>query len=108
MNNAKKMVDDMEIALAEFLRGKMRRLHNSYTLAFEAGWKAKNAANPAEQHQGVNALREDIARSNRIQLAMALDLSAIAQALGIPPKSSKAAQQSRLLPSRSCTPNWPN
>lgn len=34
-------------------------------------------------HQGVAALREDIQRGNRIQIAMALDLSAIAEALGI-------------------------
>lgn len=36
-------------------------------------------------HQSVAALREDIERGKRVQLAMALDLSAIAQALGIPP-----------------------
>lgn len=35
--------------------------------------------------QGVAALREDIQRGNRIQIAMALDLSAIAEALGITP-----------------------
>lgn len=36
-------------------------------------------------HQGVAALREDIQRGNRIQIALALDLSAIAEALGITP-----------------------
>ncbi|HDS1059375.1 hypothetical protein [Pseudomonas putida] len=36
-------------------------------------------------HQGVAALREDIQRGNRIEIAMALDLSAIAEALGITP-----------------------
>lgn len=37
----------------------------------------------AEQRQVTAVLREDIERGNRIQLAMALDLCAIAQALGI-------------------------
>ncbi|MFO3723975.1 hypothetical protein [Pseudomonas sp. HLMP] len=46
------IVSCMEVALADFLRGKMQRLRNSYTLAFEAGWKAREAANPVEQHQG--------------------------------------------------------
>jgi len=35
-------------------------------------------------HQSAAALREDILRGNRIQAAMALDLYAIADALGIP------------------------
>lgn len=39
--------------------------------------------------ESVAALREDIARGERIQLAMALDLSAIAQALGIPPEEQQ-------------------
>ncbi|MBH3349794.1 hypothetical protein [Pseudomonas putida] len=40
-------------------------------------------------HQRAEALREDIERGNRIQLAMALDLTAIAQALGIPPEEQE-------------------
>ncbi|HDS0929606.1 TPA: hypothetical protein QDZ23_004306 [Pseudomonas putida] len=40
-------------------------------------------------HQSAAALREDVERGNRIQLAMALDLSAIAQALGIPPEEQE-------------------
>ncbi|MFV2946451.1 hypothetical protein [Pseudomonas japonica] len=44
MNDAKPIVCRQEIALAEFLRGKMQRLRNSYTLAFEAGWNACSEA----------------------------------------------------------------
>lgn len=40
-------------------------------------------------HQNEAALREDIERGNRIQLAMALHLSAIAQSLGIPPEEQQ-------------------
>ncbi|NVZ62033.1 hypothetical protein HX867_08060 [Pseudomonas gingeri] len=42
MNNTKKMINPLETALTEFLRGKMRRLLASYTLAFEAGWNARS------------------------------------------------------------------
>lgn len=38
------IVSPMEAGLAEFLRGKMRRLRASYTLAFEAGWIAHASA----------------------------------------------------------------
>ncbi len=44
VENTKQMVSNMEIALADFLRGKMQRLRASYTLAFEAGWNARGAA----------------------------------------------------------------
>ncbi|WP_241799668.1 hypothetical protein [Pseudomonas putida] len=43
----------------------------------------------AEQRQVTAALREDIERGSRIQLAMALDLTAIAQALGIPTEAQE-------------------
>ncbi|NWD04069.1 hypothetical protein [Pseudomonas gingeri] len=42
MTSTKKLISPLDTALAEFLRGKMRRLHASYTLAFEAGWNARN------------------------------------------------------------------
>lgn len=51
-SSSTKMVSRMEIALAEFLRGKMTRLRNSYTRAFEAGRQARGAEQPADQHQG--------------------------------------------------------
>lgn len=44
-------------------------------------------AHPA--HQSSAALREDIERGNRIQLALAIDLFNIAQALGIPPEEQE-------------------
>lgn len=43
----------------------------------------------AERLQASAALREDIKRGERIQIAMASDLSAIAQALGIPPEEQQ-------------------
>lgn len=48
----------MEIALADFLRGKMQRLRASYTLAFEAGWVAHQAAT---RHQGQPILIQAVA-----------------------------------------------
>lgn len=86
------MVSRMEAALAEFLRGKMQRLRNIHTLAFEAGWNARDAALQAELPQDVAALREDIERGNRIQLAMAQELSIIAQAIGFEPEEQPGGE----------------
>lgn len=61
-----KMVSSMEIALAEFLRGKMTRLRNSYTRAFEAGWQARGAEQPADQHQGEPEGYAPTAKSGRL------------------------------------------
>lgn len=67
-----------------------------------AGAAASHSLNKAEgckpdhinpPHQGAAALRADIERGNRIQLAMALDLSAIAQALGIPPEEQEGGAE---------------
>lgn len=54
----------LEIALAEFLRGKMQRLRASYTLAFEAGWVAHKAAT---QHQGESCTTALLAEIERLK-----------------------------------------
>lgn len=56
------IVSPMEAGLAEFLRGKMRRLRASYTLAFEAGWVAHaSAAQPQGEIETLRAaLRTEV------------------------------------------------
>ena len=61
MNN-KQMVSPMEAGLAEFLRGKMRRLRATYTLAFEAGWDAHAAATQHQVESGDTVLLAEIER----------------------------------------------
>lgn len=63
MTNTKKVISPLDTALADFLRGKMRRLLASYTLAFEAGWNARGSTEVEQCYEhALNALQGEANR----------------------------------------------